>query len=198
MTCEEDVYIRLTASNLCFHPASHGAGSKTYLLPADGGRDLLDETSILQDDLIDSAKGAKTITMFLDTCYSGGTRTNEILLADARPIAIVPDKSALPPNVTLLAAASGAQLSSTYETAQQGLFSYWLMKGLEGDADANKDKKITVGELHEYVVKQIGPMAAIATFGTEIDDPISGLDDIKIVFDHNHGITMIPQPVQYL
>jgi TPR repeat protein len=151
---KSDVYIFFAG-----HGLASPDGSKTYLLPADGDRDLLDETSILRDDLIASAKGAKTITMFLDTCYSGGTRTNEILLADARPIAIVPDKSALPSNVTVLAAASGAQLSSTYEAAQQGLFSYWLMKGLEGDADTNKDKKITTGELHEYVVKQVGPMA---------------------------------------
>jgi TPR repeat protein len=151
---KSDVYIFFAG-----HGLASADGSKTYLLPADGDRDLLDETSILRDDLIASAKGAKTITMFLDTCYSGGTRTNEILLADARPIAIVPDKSALPSNVIVLAAASGAQLSSTYEAAQQGLFSYWLMKGLEGDADANKDKKITTGELHEYVAKQVGPMA---------------------------------------
>jgi hypothetical protein len=151
---KSDVYIFFAG-----HGLASADGSKTYLLPADGDRDLLDETSILRDDLIASAKGAKTITMFLDTCYSGGTRTNEILLADARPIAIVPDKSALPPNVTVLAAASGAQLSSTYEAAQQGLFSYWLMKGLEGDADANKDKKITTGELHDYVARQVGPMA---------------------------------------
>ena len=151
---KSDVYIFFAG-----HGLSSPDGSKTYLLPADGDRDLLDETSILRDDLIASAKGAKTITLFLDTCYSGGTRTNEILLADARPIAIVPDKSALPPNVTVLAAASGAQLSSIYEAAQQGLFSYWLMKGLEGDADTNKDKKITTGELHEYVARQVGPMA---------------------------------------
>ena len=151
---KSDVYIFFAG-----HGLASADGSKTYLLPADGDRDLLEETSILRDDLIASAKGAKTITMFLDTCYSGGTRTNEVLLADARPIAIVPDKSALPSNVTVLAAASGAQLSSTYEAAQQGLFSYWLMKGLEGDADANKDKKITTGELHEYVARQVGPMA---------------------------------------
>ena len=151
---KSDVYIFFAG-----HGLASADGSKTYLLPADGDRDLLDETSILRDDLIASAKGAKTITMFLDTCYSGGTRTNEVLLADARPIAIVPDMKALPSNVTVLAAASGAQLSSTYEAAQQGLFSYWLMKGLEGDADTNKDKKITTGELHEYVVKQVGPMA---------------------------------------
>ena len=149
-----DVYIFFAG-----HGLANADGSKTYLLPADGRRELLDETSILRDDLIASAKGARTITMFLDTCYSGGTRTNELLLADARPIAIVPDKSALPLNVTVLAAASGAQLSSTYEAAQQGLFSYWLMKGLEGDADINRDRKITTGELHEYASKNVRPIA---------------------------------------
>jgi hypothetical protein len=149
-----DVYIFFAG-----HGLANADGSKTYLLPADGRRELLDETSILRDDLIASAKGARTITMFLDTCYSGGTRTNELLLADARPIAIVPDRSALPLNVTVLAAASGAQLSSTYEAAQQGLFSYWLMKGLEGDADINRDRKITTGELHQYASKNVGPIA---------------------------------------
>ena len=151
---KSDVYIFFAG-----HGLASPDGSKTYLLPADGDRDLLDETSILRDDLIASAKEAKSITLFLDTCYSGGTRTNEIILADARPIAIVPDKNALPTNVIVLAAASGSQLSSTYEAAKQGLFSYWLMKGLEGDADANKDKKITAGELHEYVARQVGPIA---------------------------------------
>ena len=151
---KSDVYIFFAG-----HGLASADGDKTYLLPSDGRRELLDETSILRDDLIASAKGAKTITLFLDTCYSGGTRTAEVLLADARPIAIVPDMGSLPPNVTLLAASSGAQLSSTYEAAQHGLFSYWLMKGLEGDADANRDRKITTGELHDYVVKQVGPMA---------------------------------------
>ena len=151
---QSDVYIFFAG-----HGLSSSDGNKTYLIPADGDRDLLDETSILRDDLIASAKGAKTITLFLDTCYSGGTRTNEVLMADARPIAIVPSMKAFPPNVTVLAAASGSQLSSTYEIAQQGLFSYWLMKGLEGDADTNHDKKITTGELHDYIAKQVGPMA---------------------------------------
>ena len=69
------------------------------------------------------------------------------------------DEAQSRPTRGVLAAASGSQLSSTYEAAQQGLFSYWLMKGLEGDADANKDKKITAGELHDYVSKNVGPMA---------------------------------------
>ena len=34
-----------------------------------------------------------------------------------------------------------------------------LMKGLEGDADINRDRKITTGELHHYTSKNVGPIA---------------------------------------
>ncbi len=152
---KSDVYIFFAG-----HGLARSNGDKTYLLPADGDLSLLDETSILRDDLIASAKGARTITLFLDTCYSGGTRGTEVLLAGARPIAIVPDASGLPANVTLLAAATGAQLSSTYDAARHGLFSYWLMKGLEGEAEANGDRTITTGELHDYVAKRVRQVAA--------------------------------------
>ena len=36
-----------------------------------------------------------------------------------------------------------------------GMFSYFLMKGMEGEADANNDNEITAGELHEYVEQNV-------------------------------------------
>ena len=41
------------------------------------------------------------------------------------------------------------------DEAKHGLFSYYLMKGMEGPADANKDKQITTGELHRYVLANV-------------------------------------------
>ena len=38
---------------------------------------------------------------------------------------------------------------------------YFLMKGLEGDADANNDRKITNGELHSYVRSNVTRQAKI-------------------------------------
>jgi len=35
------------------------------------------------------------------------------------------------------------------------MFSYFLMKGMEGDADANQDNQITAGELHAYVQQNV-------------------------------------------
>ena len=50
------------------------------------------------------------------------------------------------------------QTAKMLDDAKHGLFSYYLMKGMEGDADANKDKKITSGELHKYVLANVSRM----------------------------------------
>ena len=41
------------------------------------------------------------------------------------------------------------------EEAKHGMFSYFLMKGMEGDADANQDNQNTAGELHAYVQQNV-------------------------------------------
>ena len=35
------------------------------------------------------------------------------------------------------------------------MFSYFLMKGMEGEAGANQDNQITAGELHVYVEQNV-------------------------------------------
>jgi uncharacterized caspase-like protein len=50
-----------------------------------------------------------------------------------------------------MTAAAGDQTAKPLEEAKHGMFSYFLMKGMEGEADKNSDNKITAGELHQYV-----------------------------------------------
>ena len=47
------------------------------------------------------------------------------------------------------------QTAKMLDEAKHGLFSYYLMQGMEGDADTNKDRKITSGELHDYVLPNV-------------------------------------------
>ena len=35
------------------------------------------------------------------------------------------------------------------------MFSYFLMKGMEGEAGQNQDNKATAGELHQYVQQNL-------------------------------------------
>ena len=41
------------------------------------------------------------------------------------------------------------------DDAKHGLFSYYLMKGMEGEADSNNDNSITASELHAYVQQKV-------------------------------------------
>jgi uncharacterized caspase-like protein len=144
--------------------AGHGiatANGEAYILPYDGRPevDLLDRTALLQKELfaeIDKAK-PRNVTIFLDACYTGKARTGEVLMADAnyRPIAIRPIDDGMPENFTLITASSGDEFSGPLEEAKHGLFSYFLMKGMEGDADSNQDNRITAGELHQFVKENV-------------------------------------------
>ena len=90
-----------------------------------------------------------------DDSSSGLSRGKETLLASARPVFIRAKEQSVPEGFTVLSAASGQQISSGLKEAKHGLFSYYLMKGMEGDADANKDRKITARELHAYLGNRV-------------------------------------------
>ena len=140
--------------------AGHGLasqdGKNMYLLPHDGSPRLLEKTAILRDELFSDIKEAnpKSVTVFLDTCYSGVTRNEEMLIA-GRPIMIKAKEQSIPDGFTLFSAASNEQISRPLEEAKHGMFSYFLMKGMEGDADSNNDNKITARELHAYVEQNV-------------------------------------------
>ena len=80
----------------------------------------------------------------MDTCYSGISRDEKTLLASARPLRLLTDESEgdMPSNFTVFSASQISQMSSGLKEAKHGIFSYYLMKGLEGKADSNKDNKI--------------------------------------------------------
>ena len=39
--------------------------------------------------------------------------------------------------------------------------------------------------------------APVSAFGAEVDNPVRGLDDIQVMFDHDDGIAVIAQLVQH-
>ena len=127
-----------------------------YLLPYDGRPRLLDKTAILRDELFTdiAAANPRSVTVFLDTCYSGTSRGPDMLIA-SRPIAIRSKESVIPEGFTVMTAAAGDQTARPLEEAKHGMFSYFLMMGMEGDADTNRDNQITAGELHTYVQQNV-------------------------------------------
>jgi len=149
---QTDVYVFFAG-----HGLASDDGQNMYLLPYDGSPELLDRTAILRDELFsDIAKAnPRSVTVFLDTCYSGSNRGSEMLIADARPILLKAKDTSVPEGFTVFTAAAGDETAKSLEEAKHGLFSYFLMKGMEGDADTNGDKQITAEELHSYVKSNV-------------------------------------------
>jgi len=149
---QTDVYVFFAG-----HGLASDDGQNMYLLPYDGSPELLDDTAILRDRLFNDIAKAnpRSVTVFLDTCYSGSNRGSEMLIADARPILLKAKDTSVPEGFTIFTAAAGDETAKSLEEAKHGLFSYFLMKGMEGDADTNGDKQITAGELHAYVKSKV-------------------------------------------
>ncbi len=159
--------IKKNKSDLIIFFAGHGLassdGKELYLLPQDGNPDRLERTALSRTDLFKEiiSLNPKSVTMFLDTCYSGVSRDEQMLLASARPVRIVADEQeGIPDNFTIFSASQLDQISSGLKEANHGIFSYYLMKGLEGKADSNQDKKITNGELLAYMDENVSQKAA--------------------------------------
>ena len=148
---KSDIYIFFAG-----HGLASDDGKQMFLLPHDGSPRLLERTALLRDELFAdiAAANPRSVTVFLDTCYSGTTRGTETLIA-SRPIAIRARAQAVPQGFTVMTAAGGEQTAKPLEEAKHGMFSYFLMKGMEGGADANRDNRITAGELHAYVQQNV-------------------------------------------
>jgi uncharacterized caspase-like protein len=97
--------------------------------------------------------------MFIDACYSGQTRGGDVLVANAKPLSLKSDTNAYPPNFTVITASANDQISSSSPELKHGIFSFYLMKGMEGEADTNKDGKITVGEMQDYLSDKVSRQA---------------------------------------
>jgi hypothetical protein len=153
---KSDVYVFFSG-----HGLASDDGRDLFLLPYDGDRSLLDRSAIRRKELVDAivGAGAASATLFLDTCYSGGTRSGETLVASARPVLLAAKEEAVPANVTILTAAANDQLSSTLPATGHGLFSYYLMRGLEGEASGG-GRSLTASDLLGYLSSRIPPEAA--------------------------------------
>jgi hypothetical protein len=137
-------------------------GKGLYWFPHQADRDLISKTAILVEELNADILAAKpkSVTIFADACYSGQVRSGETLIASARPIVPKIETRLFPEAFTVITASQYDQISSSSPDLHHGIFSYYLMRGIEGEADTNRDGKITLGEMKSYLIENVGRQAA--------------------------------------
>jgi hypothetical protein len=143
------------------HGAPNPQTSDAYLVPYDGDPAFLDTTGYPLKRLYAALDKlpATNITVVLDSCFSGaGGRS--VIAKGARPMVLSVENAVLAGGKTaVLAASSGAQISSTFEEQGHGLLTYFFLKGLQGEGDLNHDGTITLAELYEYVKPNVQRIA---------------------------------------
>lgn len=159
--------LQVTAESKVFvYYSGHGApdprSREAYLLPYDGDPKALELTAYPLSRLYEklNALPAKEVVVALDSCFSGaGGRS--VIARGARPLVSRVDTGALDPRkaLTVFTAAGGDEITGSYEPQRHGLFTYYFLRGLRGDADADADGWVTVGEQHAYLKKSVSRQA---------------------------------------
>jgi len=143
-----------------FYFSGHGApdpsSGQAYLVPWDGNPNFLERTGYPLKRLYSSlsALKSKRVVVALDSCFSGaGGRS--VLAEGTRPLVNQVDLSvAADSRLILLAAASAKEVTATLKDQGHGVFTYYLLKGLGGEAK-NSDGAVTARGLYEYLKPKV-------------------------------------------
>ena len=141
-------------AKVIFYYAGHGIPDEQnkngYLLPIDGyGSDVT--TGYALDDLFKTLGNmpSKSVTIFLDACFSGAKRDGD-MLASTRGVAIKVKQNAPQGNMVVFSAAQGDETAYPYNEFEHGLFTYYLLKKLQ---ETKGD--VTLGELVDYIKTKV-------------------------------------------
>ena len=173
--------------------AGHGfiSNARAYLAPYDVDLKNIPATSFPMDELgldIGSKIHGKWKVLATDACHSGA------ITPETDRAAV--NSSLLNLNKSLFSITASRDREQSYESAQwgggHGIFTYYVVKGLEGEADTNGDGVVSADELAEYVhenVRQATNAAQNPTSERGSFDP-----NMLLAYNPSH-ITAAPQQV---
>ena len=162
-------------TDLFVYLAGHGVADlstgQPYLIPHDG-RPEQATAGVALEKLYESlgAFGARSVTVFVEACFSGvsgyePSGTARRLVLNGRPVVPVVKQSAIGPAMVVFTAASGDQAANNRAELKHGIFTYFVLKGLGGQADGNGDNAVNVAELYGYLAEQVPAEALAAPLG---------------------------------
>jgi WD40 repeat protein len=132
-----------------------GDGLEKYLIPYDADPKDLYSTGLPMREVetIFRRLSADRVIFITDSCYSGATAGRTFSTASRR--AVVSDnfltRLAKGKGRVVLTASRAGEVSEERDDLQHGVFTYYLLQGLNGGADYDADGVVTVDEAYSYV-----------------------------------------------
>ena len=133
---------------------------ETYLVPYEGRWNSASRLYPLKDLQAALARLKTQLTLFI---FDGSVST---IGGDARSRGKAPQWEMGGGGIVRLIGATGHRNSLESEKLRHGLFTYYLLRGLKGEADTNRDGEVTLGELTAFLEQTI-PAAARSNFRQE-------------------------------
>ncbi len=149
-------YIKPNVSNVFVYYSGHGApglnDKQGYFVPTDCDPQYIElegySSELLFNNL--SKLPAKSVNIVLDACFSGID-----LVKDISPVKIRNRGLSGMKNGVVLSSSADNQYSAWYRDKQHGLFTYFFLKAIHsGNADKNRDKKLTFTEIYDFTASQ--------------------------------------------
>lgn len=132
---------------------------EAYIIPYGAQRNRLTSQAIPLEEIDSAVKklDSTKIAMFIDSCHSGsimnGINSKGVM---QKVTGITNNFLDLAKPGQLIMTSSSAEEESLEMPGQGGLFTHYLLEGMRGKADIiNKDNKITVEELFQYVHRNV-------------------------------------------
>jgi hypothetical protein len=135
-------------------------GLAKYLIPVDADPDDLYATAFPMDELqtIFGRIEAERVVAFLDACYSGaaGGRSFSARRTRAGSVdEIFLERLTRSKGRAIVTASRPAEVSIELPELGHGIFTYYLVQGLKGAGDLNRDGIVSLQELYEYLEQQV-------------------------------------------
>lgn len=136
-----------------------GDGLEKYLLPHDVDPKELYATAMPMEEIsrVFGRIRSERLVFIVDSCYSGASGGRTISLSDVRAGISdgFLDRITGGKGKIILTASGANEVSAEKDELQHGVFTHFLLEGLRGQADTDRDGLITVDEVYTYVSKQV-------------------------------------------
>lgn len=179
-------YVKPNVSDVFVFYSGHGAPNpetnKGYFVPVDTDPSLIQFNGYSLDTFYENLGLVpyKKLTVVIDACFSGSSEGGMLLQAIS-PVFIKSENKVLrDENAVILTSAASEQVSSWYTEKYHSLFTYYYLKGLQGDADLNKDQKVTLKEMYQYIGEHV-PYMARRLNNREQTPEITGSEDTILI-----------------
>jgi hypothetical protein len=135
-----------------------GDGIEKYILPCDADTNDLYTSAIRMGEIAWLFRELKAdrVVWLADCCYSGQTGGRTILSKTRANISdAFLDRLSKGKGRIIITASSASEVSKESDDLKHGYFTYYLLKGLKGAADVDRDGFIDVNEISSYLNREV-------------------------------------------